>query len=249
MTGFRRARGSTAAPLGAALFWLACCAAEAGSFAVTPIRLEFSPTVRAGAITVVNSDQVPLGFQMKLLRWTQNARGEDLYADSKALTFFPRLMTLEPETRRVIRVGTQAAVEDTEMAYRLAIDELPPPRQPGSGATVAVQVRFAVPIFIAPKQPRISTEVLDLAVRGGELRFKLANRGNQHVKLEDLSLLRGERQLATGQGWYVLAGAQREFAVKTDAACGKPDPAFLVLKGEGLDVRRDVSSLLSRCGQ
>lgn len=249
MTAFRNTIGKTAAPLGAALFWLAAGAAEAGNFAVTPIRLEFSPAVRTGAITVVNSDQVPLGFQVKLLRWTQDAKGEDLYEDSKALTFFPRLMTLEPETRRVIRVGTQAAAEDMEVAYRLAIDELPAPRQPGSGATVAVQVRFAVPIFVAPKQPRISTEVLDLAVKGDELRFRLANRGNQHVKLEDLSLLRGERQVATGQGWYVLPGAQREFAIKTDAACGKPGPAFLVLKGEGLDVRRDVSSLLGRCGQ
>lgn len=249
MTGLRRTVRSTAAPLGAALLSLACAAAWAGSFAVTPIRLELSPTVRTGAITVVNSDQVPLGFQVKLLRWTQNAKGEDLYEDSKALTFFPRLMTLEPGARRVIRVGTQTAAEDTEVAYRLAIDEMPPPRQPGSGATVAVKVRFAVPIFTAPKQPRISVEVLDLAVRGGELRFKLANRGNQHVKLEDLLLLRGERQVASGHGWYVLPGAQREFAIKADAACGKPDPAFLVLKGEGVDVRRDVSSLLSRCGQ
>lgn len=249
MTASRRTLGSTAAPLGAALFWLACGAAESGSFAVTPIRLELSPTVRTGAITVVNSDQVPLGFQIKLLRWTQDPRGEDVYEDSKALTFFPRLMTLEPDTRRVIRIGTQAPAGDTEAAYRLAIDELPAPRQPGSGATVAVQVRFAVPIFIAPRQPRISTEVLDLAVRGGELRFRLVNRGNQHVKIDDLLLFRGERQLASGQGWYVLPGAQRGFAIKVDAACGKPEPAFLVLKGEGLDVRRDVSALLGRCGQ
>jgi fimbrial chaperone protein len=191
---------------------------------------------------------VPLGFQVKLLRWTQNDKGEDVYEDSKALTFFPRLLTLEPESRRVIRVGTQAAAEDAELTYRLAIDEMPAPRQPGAGAQVAVQVRFAVPIFVAPKQPRISTEVLDLAVKGNELKFKLANRGNQHVKLEGLTLVEGERELATAQGWYVLAGAQRGFSIRADAACGKPGPVFLVLKGEGLDLRRDVSSLLSRCG-
>ena len=37
-------------------------AALAGSFAVTPIRLDFAPNVRTGAITVVNSDTDKLGF-------------------------------------------------------------------------------------------------------------------------------------------------------------------------------------------
>lgn len=248
MSRLRGAFGSLATPLGAALFWLAGGAAQAGSFAVTPIRMELSPTVRAGAITVVNSDAVPLGFQVKLLRWTQNDTGEDVYEDSKALTFFPRLMTLEPGGRRVVRVGTQAPAGDTERAYRMAIDEMPGPRPPGSGAQVAVQVRFAVPIFVAPKQPRIATELVDLAAKGKELRFRLANRGNQHVKVEDLALVQGERVLATGTGWYVLAGARRGFSVATDTACGHAAPVFLVVKGEGLAIRRDVSSLLSRCG-
>lgn len=234
-----------------------CCAAFAallpatafaGSFAVTPIRLDFPPNVRTGAITVVNSDPGKLGFQVKLLRWTQNARGEDVYEESRDLTYFPRLMTLEPETRRVIRLGTQAAAPEVEVSYRLAIEEMPGPRDPTSGSAVAVQVRFAVPIFLAPKQPKVSTEIVGLAQDGRALRFTLANRGNQHVKLEELSLMRGEQLVASASGWYVLAGAQREFSVEVGSACGSPaSPVFLVLKGEGLDVRRDVTRELGRC--
>ena len=222
--------------------------ALAGSFAVTPIRLDFAPNARTGAITVVNSDTGPLGFQVKLLRWTQNAKGEDIYEESKDLTYFPRLMTLEPETRRVVRLGTQAGAPDVEASYRLAIEEMPRPRDATAGAAVAVQVRFAVPIFLAPKQPRVSTEVLNLARDGKALRFTLANRGNQHVKLEEVSLMRGDRLVAAASGWYVLAGAQREFSVELGSACAAPsDPVSLVLKGEGLDVRRDVTAQLSPC--
>ena len=235
-----------------------CCAAFAalllpatafaGSFAVTPIRLDFPPNVRTGAITVVNSDPGKLGFQVKLLRWTQNAKGEDVYEESKDLTYFPRLMTLEPETRRVIRLGTQAAAPEVEASYRLAIEEMPGPRDPTSGSAVAVQVRFAVPIFLVPKQPKFSTEILHLARHGKALRFTLANRGNQHVKLEELSLMRGDQLVASASGWYVLAGAQREFLVEVGSACASPaSPVSLVLKGEGLDVRRDVTAQLNRC--
>ena len=223
-------------------------AALAGSFAVTPIRLDFAPNVRTGAITVVNSDTDKLGFQVKLLRWTQDAKGEDVYEESKDLTYFPRLMTLEPEARRVIRLGTQAGAPDVEGSYRLAIEEMPGPREPGSGSAVAVQVRFAVPIFLVPKQPKFAAEILGLAQRGKTLRFTLANRGNQHVKLEELSLMRGDQLVASASGWYVLAGAQREFSVEVGSACASPaNPVFLVLKGEGLDVRRDITAQLNRC--
>jgi fimbrial chaperone protein len=219
----------------------------AGSFAVTPIRLDFPPNVRTGAITVVNSDTRPLGFQVKLLQWTQNAKGEDVYEESKDLTYFPRLMTLEPEARRVIRVGTQAGAPEVEASYRLAIEEMPGPRDPASGSAVAVQVRFAVPVFLVPKQARFGADILNLAQQGKSLKFTLANRGNQHVKLEEISVMRGEQRVASASGWYVLAGAQREFSVEVGSACAAPaSPVFLVLKGEGLDVRRDVTAQL-RC--
>jgi len=240
-----RHRSWCAAVLPALLFPVT---ALAGSFAVTPIRLDFAPSVRTGAITVVNSDTRPLGFQVKLLRWTQNAKGEDVYEESRDLTYFPRLMTLAPETRRVIRLGTQTAAPEVEASYRLAIEEMPGPRDDTTGSAVAVQVRFAVPIFVAPQQPKVSTELVNLARGDKALHFTLANRGNQHVKLEELALMRGDQMVSSASGWYVLPGAQREFSVELGSACaGKGSPVFLVLKGEGLDVRRDVTAQLGRC--
>src|SRR5690242_12939673 len=77
------------------------------AFGVSPIRLDFSASERSGAITVSNDDRVPVSFQMRLVRWSQDAKGEDVYEDNKDLIYFPRLMSVEPQEKRVIRVGTQ----------------------------------------------------------------------------------------------------------------------------------------------
>ena len=222
-------------------------AAGAATFAVTPIRVDLASAVQSGSVTVVNNDTVAIGFEMKLLRWTQDARGEDAYEDSSDLVYFPRLMSVEPDDRRVVRVGLQGPPGATEQAYRLAIDEMSPPRK-GDSAQVAIRIRFAVPVFVAPREPKASFELKAPFVKDGELRFRIVNTGNQHLKIEEARLVKGDQELASGPGAYLLAGAQREFGFKLGkGACGSA--ATLVLKGENIDVRRDVAAALKNCGQ
>lgn len=218
------------------------------AFGVSPIRLDLGPAARSGAISVSNDDRVPLSFQMKLLRWTQNDKGEDVYEDSKDLVYFPRLMSIEPKQKRVIRVGTQAPPGPEELAYRIAIEEMTPLEEGSRGAAVAVRMRFAVPIFVAPLAPAVKTEVQNLAVSRGELRFVVANTGNQHVRVEAAKLRRGERALGEVAGWYILAGAQRAFTLPIPAEeCGKPGALTLVIKGEGIDLQREVTVDAGHC--
>lgn len=218
------------------------------AFGVSPIRVDLGPTARSGAINVSNDDKIALSFQVKLLLWTQNDKGEDVYEESKDLVYFPRLMSVEPGKKRVIRIGSQSPAGPTELAYRLAIEEITP-LAPGEaqGPAVAVRMRFAVPIFVAPLAPAVKAEVEKLTVADGEVRFVLANTGNQHVRVETAALLRGDRVLQEAAGWYVLAGARRAFSVRIPAAeCGKPGALTLAIKGEGLDLKREVADA-SRC--
>jgi fimbrial chaperone protein len=218
------------------------------AFGVSPIRLDLSATARSGAISVANDDQVALSFQMKLLRWTQNDKGEDLYEDSKDLVYFPRLMSVESKQKRVIRVGTQAPPAPEELTYRLAIEEMTPLEEGARGPAVAVRMRFAVPIFVAPLAPVTKTEVLNLAVARGEVRFTVANTGNQHVRVEAARLLRGERVVGEVAGWYILAGARRGFVLPVPAdECGKPGVLTLAIKGEGIDLQREVTVDAGHC--
>jgi fimbrial chaperone protein len=218
------------------------------AFGVSPIRVDLGPSARSGAISVSNDDQIPLSFQMKLVRWTQNDKGEDVYEDSKDLVYFPRLMSIEPKQKRVIRVGTQAPPGPEELTYRLAIEEMTPLEEGARGAAVAVRMRFAVPVFVAPLAPSIKTAVENLAVARGEVRFVVANTGNQHVRVEAAKVLRGDRVVAEVAGWYILAGARRAFVLPLPAAeCGKPGALTLAIKGEGIEVSRELTVDASHC--
>lgn len=234
-------------PLLAALVLLAHQDANAYAFAVAPIRLDFSAKERAGGITVSNDDQVKLSFQMRLMRWTQDAAGKDLYEESKDLVYFPRLMTVDPQDKRVVRVGTQAAPGEVEAAYRLMVEEMTPAGPETPGATVAVRMRFAIPVFVAPQKPALKVVVEDLAVAGGEVRFRLRNAGNQHVKLDTISLRRGDAVLQEATGWYVLAGARRGFNVRIPPAECRAGPVQVVLKGEGVELHREIVLDAGRC--
>ena len=217
-------------------------------FGVSPIRVDLGPSARAGAISVSNDDEVKQSFQMKLLRWTQNDKGEDVYEESKDLVYFPRLMSIEPRQKRVIRVGTQAPPGPAEQAYRLAIEEMTP-LEPGKSSTaVAVRMRFAVPVFVAPMAPVTRTEIEKLAVAAGQVAFTVANTGNVHVRVEKAALKRDKQVLHEAAGWYILAGARRAFTLTIPAAeCGKPGALTLALTGEGVDLQRELTADAARC--
>ncbi|MEO8739511.1 MAG: fimbria/pilus periplasmic chaperone, partial [Casimicrobiaceae bacterium] len=58
--------------------------ASAGSFQVTPIRLEFSGQQRTAALTVRNDSAEPLVVQIELADWSQRD-SQDVYADTTDL--------------------------------------------------------------------------------------------------------------------------------------------------------------------
>ena len=220
--------------------------AAAFAFGVSPIRLDFDDKVRTAAITVSNDDKVKLSFQVRLMRWTQDREGADQYEESRDLIYFPRVMMVEPQQKRVIRVGTQGAPGEAETAYRLVIEEMAPPEGPGPrGTAVAVRVRFAVPVFVAPAAAAAAV-LEDLRVKGGELRFRVRNGGKRHLKAESITLYRGDAVLKQVAGWYVLPGARREFALAVPPEeC--PGPATLVVKGEGVELRRELKLDATQC--
>ena len=61
---------------------------------------------------------------VKLVEWTQDASGKDVYADSADLVYFPRQMEIEPGAKRLVRVGAKAPAQGAERAYRLFIEEV-----------------------------------------------------------------------------------------------------------------------------
>jgi fimbrial chaperone protein len=213
--------------------------AQAYAFRVSPARLEFHGAARAGAVTIANDENVAISFQVRALLWSQDGDGEDVFADTDALKVAPSPITIAPGGEQSVQIETGAAPTPVEATYRLVIEELPSPES--HSPETDVRLRFVVPVFVAPTQPAPTPVVETIAVSGGEVRLTLRNAGNRHLRPDSISLRRGETVIQEVAGWYVLAGAQRTFSVPIPAEdCARSGPAELVLKGDGVDLSREI---------
>jgi fimbrial chaperone protein len=232
-----------------ALAALACCtAALAGSFGVSPTRVDLDRGAKSAIVEVMNDDDVKLSFQAKLFEWRQAADGKDEYVESQDLIYFPQLFTVAAKTKRVIRVGIKAPATDVEKAYRLFVEETPEPAREGAaGPQVRVVLRFGVPVFVAPQAPVRKAEAEGVEVARGKALLGIRNLGNQSVRFETFRIMRGEETVGEASGWYVLAGARRTFEIAVDAAkCPLSGPLEAVAAGQGVTLKRsfDASALL-----
>ena len=197
---------------------LVCGAAE---FSVSPIRLYFEPGARSAAVTVANDDTQPLRMQLRLMQWTQDADGADVYTDSDALVYFPRLMIVQPGEKRLVRIGLKTPAGAAERTFRLYLDELPNPADAASRPAhsgLNFSIRFALPVFLpaaAAAKPSAAIEALTL--RDGKLRVAVRNSGNRHFRIANVTARAGEGFAAEAPGWYLLAGASRVHTIDIPA--------------------------------
>lgn len=195
------------------LLFLTPFLAQGGEFRVTPIRLEFDLRARSGVVTVVNEGEDKLNLQIRAFEWAQNGEGKDEYRETGDLIFFPRLMTLDKKEERVIRAGIRVPATTREKTYRLFIEEIPSPRK-GEGASVAIAIRFGVPVFAKPLKEEIKGEVERLELVGGRFSVAVSNKGNAHFIIQSIDLKgrnEGGQVIFSKEiaGWYLLSGVSR----------------------------------------
>lgn len=226
-------------------------AVQAGSFGVSPIRIDLGPAARTGAITVTNDNEEELRVQIRLAEWTQDAAGKDVYRDSEDLVFFPRLMTIGRGEQKLVRVGLRQAAGPQEKAYRLFVEELPPPPQPGAAdrARVAIAVRFGVPIFVLPpkEEARGSIERLELA--DGKLRVGVRNTGNVHFTIRSIAASGAGGFSKEMAGWYLLPGAAREHELHIPSKdCAALKQLLVAAQTDRIELKDSLAVDPSRCG-
>lgn len=222
-----------AALLSVAVLLLAPMPAQAAEFSVSPIRAEFKGGVLTETITVANEGTTPLRVTVKLMEWTQDPNGQDVYSDSTDLVYFPRELDILAGARRLIRVGAKAPAGTVERTYRLFIEEvLTGPRPPGT-AQVAFFFRFGVPIFLTPAAPRQQLELGDPTLLRGKLSIPVRNAGNQHFRIGKLTVSDGASFSQDVPGWYSLAGSQRNYTADIPQdVCRRAKSLRVTLEGE-----------------
>ncbi|SFC14917.1 fimbrial chaperone protein [Polaromonas sp. OV174] len=223
--------------------------AIAGEFSVNPIRIELGASARSGVIAIKNEDKQKLSFQIDGKEWTQDAAGQDQYADTDALIFFPKIMSVEPGATGLIRVGAKAAAVPTEKTYRLFIEEMPgaTKKLESSGAQINVLIRFGAPVFIAPLKPQDSLDIESFGLTKGNVTIAAKNTGNRHQVVQGIELKGTDAggndvYALTLADRYLLTGSAKTYTTTIPAnQCAKITQLSLEFKTDKLSVARKLS--------
>lgn len=204
----------------------------AASFSVSPIRADLKPGVLSETITVTNESPTRMRVAVKLVAWTQDEKGKDLYTDSSDLVYFPRQLELEPGAKRLVRIGAKAPAVGVERAYRLFIEEVPS-ATPGGAASVSFYFRFGVPVFVTPVGAAAQPEIGTPKIAGGKLALPVRNAGTQHFRAARVYFVDNKGWSSDVGGWYSLPGTSRIYEVDVPVdVCRKAKTFAVTLEAE-----------------
>lgn len=206
--GFALALGTTLQPQHVA----------AADFSVSPIKVQFEPGARSAVVGINNSDNHPIRFQLSLVEWTQDAKGEDVYTPSDDLIFFPRQLTVRPGDKAVARVGPKQAAPAVEKSYRLRVEELPEPLPEGTGSALNFTITFAIPIFLGTPDAKPKPVLAPLQLQNGTLIATVHNAGHSQFRIDSVELTGSDGYTQKVGGWYLLAGASRQHSLQIPPA-------------------------------
>jgi fimbrial chaperone protein len=192
--------------------------AGAAAWDIDPVRVELSPEQQTAAIMIKNDSDQATSIQIQTVAWSQ-VGGKDVYAPTRELLVSPPIVTIAPKSEQVVRAALRRQADASgELAYRINLQELPPPTAAGFTG-VQVALRIGLPVFVQSQKGDAAAKVLWSVARmpDNQLKVVLHNAGNAHVQVSDFSLyVPGRDQPIAGESGsnYVLAGQTREWMLK-----------------------------------
>jgi fimbrial chaperone protein len=223
--------------------------AWAARLRISPIGLHLTATERAGAITIVNTDERPVNLQLRIYAWSELEDGQEQLDRTTDLIVSPPAITVPAGASYTIRIARPVIMPvNGERAYRLLIDELPQPDDPRTvGQGIKMVLRNSLPIFITDAKAMAELKWAVWQDEAG-VHAQAQNQGKRHAKIANLMLHTASgNPLSFGGGLngYVLGGATRTFtAPRVAGRAGAPlrdgESVDLVAQNDALDVKATI---------
>ncbi|HVN42743.1 MAG TPA: molecular chaperone, partial [Steroidobacteraceae bacterium] len=229
-------------PAVAAALLLSCGAALAGTFSLSPLRLDLSGGAKTAVLTVHNEESTAVLMQADVFFWEQPEGGEDKLTASRDLLVSPAVFTLPPNGSQIVRVALRRGTDpQRELAYRLSLQEVPQPASPDFNG-LKVALRMTLPVFVAPAAA--ATPQLEWSAHVDDqsrIVVTAQNTGTAHARILNFSVAAASGTAATLEQpalAYVLAGQSRHWTFenpkndKTRKGTKLSDAHLLRLKGK-----------------
>jgi len=157
--------------------------ALAGTFNVSPVKINLSKNSSTAIIQVSNAGSSDTTIQLHTMRWIHDGE-EDKLEPTREIIATPQIFSIKAGTTQLIRVGMVTRPDPVnEKAYRLVLDEIPSPPEPGfKGLQVALKI--TLPIFVQSSSKSIPE--LDFSwfqTPDKKIRVSIANHGSAHAQI------------------------------------------------------------------
>lgn len=214
--------------------------ALAGSFHVSPVRIDLAAARPTAVLRVTNSDAQPVTVQAGVSAWSY-AGEQDVFGETDDILLNPPIFTIAPGATQFVRIGLRLrAPPASEASYRLFLEELPSPSMP-DGTGVRTLLRISLPVFVAPAGSKAARIQWRIARAGpAEVLLSATNSGLVHVQLQSISLRPpgGDAIESKNLAAYLLPGQTREWRI--------PGAALATAAQVELSARSDAGSLSER---
>jgi fimbrial chaperone protein len=186
------------------------------NFSINPVRIFFEGVKKTDILTIKNESTKSVALQMTAFAWTQDEKGENVYAPTEDILFFPKLLEIKPGEEKIIRIGKKISLSDTEKTYRLFIEEIPD-NSKAETTSVRILTKVGVPIFIPPLKTSASGAIEKIELNRSGLRLGVKNDGNVHFIIRSIRVAGND---SAGKevydmeeaGGYLHHGRSKEFA-------------------------------------
>jgi len=185
--------------------------AFASRVSLTPTALLGEPATKAHAVTLFNLDDLPVSYQVKAYRWTQQD-GKDQLVETSDVLAAPSIVELPPKGRRVVRV-IRVSGHGAVGYYRVIFQQLPKPRSgTGTGANVSLLVNHSIPLGFETGQPDVR---LTASLSPDGSGFRLTNTGTTAARVTTIGPSSGQSWREGALGW-VLPGLSKDIPLKPE---------------------------------
>lgn len=187
-------------------------AVSAQTLTVLPVTIQMEPGRMATTLTVINKGERETSIQVRAFAWSQ-PEGRDQLIGSDELLASPPLAIIAAGATQVVRLVLRQPPQDHEVTYRILLDQIPSPADPG---TVGITFRMSIPIFAQPPT-RIAPHMQFHVERDGKEAYLVAmNDGSSHEMIRAIAVatLEGEEfKIEANVSPYVLAGVTRRWRI------------------------------------
>ena len=118
---------------------------------------------------------------------------------------------------QVVRLILRQSPQAQQGTYRILVDQIPPPAEPG---VVHIVLRLSIPVFAQVSAKPTSHVQFHVERKDGKMFLVGVNDGNSHDVIREIVLTTSDGQKFKGQGDsspYILAGATRRWPIELPA--------------------------------